>query len=273
MEWSKIKNIIILILLAVNAFLLVQTVSREYKSAAYAEEARTGVVMVLAEEGIRMDGAALPDESRLSPMRAERDRESERMMAEELLGPCEKTGDRGPVTYRSTQGEAQFLSDGKFSVLFSGGGPALNGAAPVQHAAKLLAGLGYSCEVVGEDVTAHTVTVRQTLDGTPLFNCLSVLTYEGERLQSIRGQRLIGTPGQEEPCRTLSVATVLLRFLSGARDGGHVFSEIHSLTAGYEVTGSATGTARLEPVWRVVTNTKTFTVDGTDGTVKPAAPT
>ena len=48
MEWSKIKNIIILILLAVNVFLLVQTAQQERQSRKYLEESQSGAVEVLS---------------------------------------------------------------------------------------------------------------------------------------------------------------------------------------------------------------------------------
>ena len=52
MEWSKIKNIIIIILLTVNAFLLISVADREWKSAQYQEEARLGAVEVLRSNRI-----------------------------------------------------------------------------------------------------------------------------------------------------------------------------------------------------------------------------
>ena len=66
MEWSKIKNIVILLLALVNVFLLVLVVSQERRSVRYQEEARTEAVAVLAKNGFsagadpRRSGAASP---------------------------------------------------------------------------------------------------------------------------------------------------------------------------------------------------------------------
>ena len=86
MEWSKIKNIVLLMLLAVNLFLLVLVADQERKSAVYQEEARTGAVEILAAANIHMDMEALPPESRLHTMAVERDRTTEDTMAKALLG-------------------------------------------------------------------------------------------------------------------------------------------------------------------------------------------
>ena len=273
MEWSKIKNIILLMLLAVNLFLLVLVADQERKSAAYQEEARTGAVEILEKANIHMDPENLPPERDLHTMSVERDRTMEDAMAQALLGETSKSGDLGPVTYSGSWGEGQFLSDGKFSFTFAGEGLQAGQEDPEVHGQKLLEQAGYECQVLDirqqEDGTT-VVTVQQLWDGDPVFNSTSDLTYENGSLRSIRGQRLMGTPEPKAGTEPLDVATILLRFLSGVQDGGYVCSEIVGMTAGYEVTLSSTGSAALEPVWLIITNTVSFYVDGTDGTVRQA---
>lgn len=273
MEWSKIKNIVLLMLLAVNLFLLVLVADQERRSAAYQEEARTGAVEILAAAGIHVDPADLPPESGLHTMAVERDRAEEDAMAAALLGTSVKSGDVGPVTYSSERGEGQFLSDGKFSFSFYGDGVPLEEETPELHGQRLLETAGYDCRVLAcrtLESGAVLVTVGQLWDGAPVFNSMAELTYEGGSLRSIRGQRLMGAPEPKAGDEPLDVATVLLRFLSGVRDGGYVCSRIEDMTAGYEVTMSSTGSATLEPVWLITTNTVAFYVDGTDGTLRQA---
>lgn len=273
MEWSKIKNIVLLMLLAVNLFLLVLVADQERKSAAYQEEARTGAVEILAAANIHMDMEALPPESRLHTMAVERDRTTEDTMARALLGESVKSGDLGPVTYTGSYGEGQFLSDGKFSFTFDENSVPVGEKTPEEHGQQLLEKAGYPCQVLEsreqEDGTV-LVTVQQLWDGSPVFNSVAELSYVDSSLRSIRGQRLMGIPEPEAGSEPLDVATILLRFLSGVQDGGYVCSEIVSMTAGYEVTMSSTGSAALDPVWLITTNTVPFYVDGTDGTVRQA---
>ena len=44
MEWSKIKNIVLLILVCVNAFLLALVLLQQHKTAQFQEEASAGAV-------------------------------------------------------------------------------------------------------------------------------------------------------------------------------------------------------------------------------------
>ena len=61
MEWSKLKNIIILMLAAVNVMLLVLVLSRQWESRSYSENAREDAVAILWETGrIRVSGTRCP---------------------------------------------------------------------------------------------------------------------------------------------------------------------------------------------------------------------
>ena len=86
MQWSKIKNIVLLILLVVNVLLLAQVGYREMESARYRRQARDEAALLLAQSGIRVDAASLPEDPGLLPMRCERDSGAEAELAEALLG-------------------------------------------------------------------------------------------------------------------------------------------------------------------------------------------
>ena len=52
MEWSKLKNIILLLLVSVNAFLLILVGVQESRAARYEEDTRQAAVRVLEQSGI-----------------------------------------------------------------------------------------------------------------------------------------------------------------------------------------------------------------------------
>ena len=55
MEWRKLKNLIILILLVVNGFLLVLVAARSQEAAQYERSALEQTVQVLERGGIQVD--------------------------------------------------------------------------------------------------------------------------------------------------------------------------------------------------------------------------
>ena len=75
MEWPKLKNIIILILLLVNGFLLVLVVGRELQVARYERSALTQAGQILAQNGISVEEDLLYEAARSSliPLTVQRD--------------------------------------------------------------------------------------------------------------------------------------------------------------------------------------------------------
>ncbi len=67
MEWSKIKNIIILLLLLVNGFLLVLVGMRQGENRRYQQSALTQALQVLERSGIQVSQSGLEDAQGLSP--------------------------------------------------------------------------------------------------------------------------------------------------------------------------------------------------------------
>lgn len=123
-------------------------------------------------------------------------------------------------------------------------------------------------EYDGETVT---VTFFQNWEGTPVFSCEAVFSYQDGELRQIDAQRLSGTAQQAAGGETLlSTATVLIRFLAGINDGAvRVCTEIQDMTPGYQANLSRPVTY-LSPVWRITTDTGVYYMDGVTGEITPA---
>ena len=86
MEWSKIKNIVLLILVCVNAFLLALVLLQQHKTARFQEEASAGAVSALANSGIAFHLERVPRDMELAGLNFTQDRSGEQAAAEALLG-------------------------------------------------------------------------------------------------------------------------------------------------------------------------------------------
>ncbi len=108
MEWRKLKDLIILILLVVNGFLLVLVWARRDESVSYERSALERTVQVLENSGIEVDLSACAPADGLPPLSVERDVEREEALAWALLGeeagPADNRGG-GLYLYRGTLGE------------------------------------------------------------------------------------------------------------------------------------------------------------------------
>lgn len=273
MEWSKIKNIIILILALLNVFLLVLVGVREGRSARYQEEARSEAVEVLENSGIEFLPQRIPGDLSLPFWAVERERigESEDAMARALLGDVSKELQGGDIqaSYTSEKGQADFYSSGRFIFTFRAGALPLEGREPEQHAADCLEQLAFEGELLGVKTGEErtVVTFCQTWSGDPVFSCQAVFTYEDGALVSIDAQRLSGAAAQTDGEPLLSTASVLIRFLAGVNDGAvNVCTQLKEMTPGYQANLTRP-VSTLTPVWRIVTDTGVYYLDGVSGQI------
>lgn len=274
MEWSKLKNIVILILLLANLFLLAMAGVQERDSARYQEQALADAMTALERNGIRFAAEKVPDPMRLKSMTVQRDREEEENLAEALLGSCSVTDlGSGRYSYVSEAGNAEFRSNGNFSVVFTAGLPIAEGAeGESEHAMEIAAKFGMQAMVAQEDRQENNaaVVLYQMWQEVPIYSCRITMQYQDGKLCSISGQRLMGEPQADSSAEALiSVPTALLRALNGINRLGDICSEITGMAPGYQMTNPAEGT-RIDPVWYVITDTGAYQLNAVTGVLERA---
>lgn len=276
MEWRKLKNIIILILLLVNGFLLVLVAARWGESRRYERIALDGAVQVLANSGIRVEPDALSPAGALPPLTVERDLERELRMAQALLGKSTQAENRGGglYLYRNGGDELSIRAGGELSAALSGG-PVWAVKEPEHHAAGLLNKMGIDARQISllqEDGWTR-VRFRQLWNGAPVFSCEVEFSYDPDLcLRAIQGTLLpAGQAGTEEG-GALDLPTALLRFLDGVTATGDVCSAIRSMEPGYRASSAPlSGGVRLTAAWLVSTDTAGYYLDGATGALTRAA--
>ena len=119
MEWSKIKTIVLLMLVGVNACLLLLVGLRIGRGALYEDETRQAVVQVLERGGIAFELEQVPKDIDLPTLTVARDRDSEAEVSRVLLGEVTQTGESEVrPAYSGAGGTAEFSLNGSFTVGF-----------------------------------------------------------------------------------------------------------------------------------------------------------
>lgn len=270
MEWSKIKTIILLMLVGVNLFLLGLVGLRAGRGALYEDETRQAVVQVLERGGIAFAPDQVPRDIRLPTLTVTRDRDSEAEVSRILLGDVVQTGESEVrPTYTGQAGTAEFSLNGTFTVTFTQGRWQRQAGQSLEDASlNCLEQIGFQ-GVSGQSSTqgeVTTLTYFQAWDSAPLFSCRVALTWEGDTLTALAGSRLAGTVETSANQSLLSTPTVLMRFLASVSEGGWVCSRIEGMSAGYLASGSGRS-VQLTPVWRIRTDTGAYYVDAVTGSV------
>lgn len=273
MEWSKVKNIIILILLMLNAFLLVLVLGRQRAADQYARSAVTRAVQVLEQNGVKVSEDALGDASAPPELTVSRDLQAEQAIARALLGEDVRRADRsgGLYVYEGAGGSALFRASGEFEAELTPRSP--EGRSPAAHAAALLKQLGLEGELVGAPQAGESgeVVMLQKLNGVPVYSCRLVFRYDGQGLTALRGTLLAGQArSAPEQTQLLDLPNTLIRFLDGVLEQGSLCSAVTGLRPGYRLTQSFGAELHLAPAWLVSTDAGSYYLDGATGALEAA---
>lgn len=265
MEWSKIKTIILLMLLGVNLFLVILVTGREASSAQYQEAARSDAVALLLAQGIAVDENSLPAEMELSPLTVVRDGWGSVDVPGTLLGEL-NSGTAGEI-YQGSYGTARFSVDGTFSVALSAGAYPLGEASAEEVGEVALSALGFAFELLSWEEGSGVLLAQQLWDGNPIFSAQTSLRFVDDSLRELKGIYVTGEATAQQSQEPLTVATILLEFLAYLQETGTICREIQSVTAGYQLSAAQISPVYLTPTWQIVADGVTYEMDAVTGVV------
>lgn len=251
MRWTKIKNIILLLLVVVNLFLLALVGVRAWRTAQNDRQAQERMLRILENNGISFQPQTLPGPIGLTPQRLTAETMEQRQAAL-LVGEvtaAESMGTR--IIYRGTHGVLSVSSSGE-AVLDYFSDCTLT-EAEVWNA---LGELGLTFRETGRTQTREELTVEACLlwGDVPLPDETVRLTCNGGVPVTLTFRFLLGTAEpQAAASEPLSAATALLRLLDALNQQGYICSRIDRLYAGYVLSGA--GPFTLEPAWFVEIDT------------------
>lgn len=260
MEGSRLKNIVILILLLTNLCLLFFAVQRRYQEHNLQDRALDDVIRVMASKGIAVERSSVPDAGKLLPLTTARDVEKEKDLAQTLLGEnmTAQTSQAEVYRYSSGKGFLQFHSTGAFYGEFSAG--AFPAPSPQEDCLHLLEQLDIQAEFLNRE--GDTYVFRQRWKGVPLFSQqISLTVEEGSILSLTARQQLAGEPLPDSGRQTITTTTALMQILSGITTLGDVCSRVDGFLPGYKGTTSLSDPMILTPIWSVTTDTGSYQLD------------
>ena len=261
MEWRKLKNIILIILLALNLALAGLIGGPRLSAYARENQAQREAVLFLEQKGIGVSAELIPDGVEHQPLAARRNQHAEEEMARLLLGEDTNLELQGGEVYRyvSSKGVLQFHSDGSFWAELD------PKQFPVETdgrtaALAVLEQLNFTGEILTEG--EGFLTLRQCLDQGCLFNQQATVTWTETGVTGISpGRRLYGTPVADTGRESIDRATALIAFYNGLNRMGDVCRRIDRIEPGYISAASLDRVMTLTPVWRVTTDTGTYQLD------------
>ena len=238
MEWSRVKTILIALLLVVDA-ILGATVAAQYVQLRDAErDSLAGAAQLLRDAGLRFDEGMFSNMPvSLSMWTVPRDAAAEERAARALLGAAESEAAGGGITvFEGLKGRVTFRAGGIFEALRS------ISSTPVQSEADAFVEILRALNVPAEKGDAY-VTQRAP-DGAPIVNAR--LQYSAEDgTEAVTGLWIFADEQKETRLRATR-AELLLALRAVVPEQ----AEITACSAGYVAREERTG-MRLEPIWCV----------------------
>lgn len=272
MATSKIKNLLIYILLFVNLFLIGLLASDWLQTRQAERTALEAVQTILADSGIQMQ-SRMPENGAIKSYTVNRDLTREQTMATALLGGrvVQERQDGNIMYYRGENGEAKFRSTGYFEALLDNWAIPIKGST-VDTAQSVLRKMGlkgmFSPELSTQSGGMYTTVVMVCeYEGIPVENARVTFGFTSDFLVMISGTRLLDTQREDPTFQPLDGVTMLTRFLGIVNRNGYVCSELREIQPVYLAPDVSGG--KLTPLWRIETDAGTFYLNMTTGEEQP----
>lgn len=265
MDRFRLKNIIILILLLLNGFLLFSLAQRRAAERDAFRRTAEQLVALFQEDGMTLDPEAISQDAPPESVTLARDTTLEEQAAAFLLGEALSSSDQGGGIYHyaGAAGEALFRSSGGFEA----SGTLAEGDGVPDFCLDFCRAFSFAPPSIRLDEEGSGVfTAAAVYDKLPVVNCAVTFTVEEGVLTSVGGTLLpkSGTPAAaEEP---LSAAGALVAFQRLRRESAVVVSTVTETLLCYELQ-NAGAAMTLVPVWRIVTDTEDYYVSCRTGAV------
>lgn len=264
MQWDKVKNILIAILLTINLFLLGNLAVRGWQSHRRTSELEANLRTLVSARGMQLDTAfSFPEDITLPELSLDRSRADEEKVAAAMLGEhAERTEQEdGTVCFESDRGTLEWQADGNVQADYT-----LTESAPtsaseaLEQARRLCSRWGFQAEQADWTAEDTVVTLTGSVAGLPVHNRRLTLDFSaGDGSVSLVGLWSFGTPYTTANgiSITCSAADALLQFAAESGETG----TIESMTAGYRMQTDSSRRIRLTPTWKIDTETGVYLVD------------
>ncbi len=272
MAWSRVKNLLIVMLVAVNAFLIFVYGYTTWRENRYKEQLNQDLLAAAASLGITLEEEMTqPEVETLFPLQAYADEAADRTFAAGLLGPCEGARqENGAVVFETDRGALELQADGSFELSLL-----LSERVKTKHQAKaqvkkILQTMKQTGDApVFEEAAPDQdflVTVQLTASGMPVFN--AVLTFEFyQDLVIVTGRRVLHRLQQVRSEEIQELPGVLLSLIGYWEERNQSDKTVTGIELGYLAKNMNSTRMTILPVWHVSEENGDWYVSALDGSI------
>lgn len=260
MQWSRVKSILIVLLVVVDGLLACVLGTKTFASYQQHQQIMTHLRAVMASYDVKLaDDFQLPDAAMMPQLSIDRNRADEAAVAAALLGgsPKRSEGEQGSH-FAGEQGEVIWSETGELRADFTPQDYARPDKAEVKtRAESLLRGAGLLDGSTDWEVTGWTAKATFQTAVFPVFNRSLTVKFARKTVQ-IEGLWTFHTPYATKTS-VYSLYNPMDALLQFAQTG--LASRVDSIQPGLVLMNAAGNQFQLSPVWRIQTDTGTYDID------------
>lgn len=270
METYRLKNIVILILLLLNAFLLLLVAARYTAQLSASQELIGQTVALLEKNGIQIDDALLrEDQDHPTAYSVERSQAEEAAFAAAFLGSALSVRDAGGGTdlYTASGGTIAFRSNGSFSLSLTASDGAITyyddfirDYCPSYYRPE-------ETQRVGNLLTVSAVPYVKDL---PVYGAAIEFTFTNDVLTSAAGYYIPSAEGTAQSADSVSRCSAVVSLMDYCHAEGRICNTITGISTGYVLQSTVSVPLFLAPVYKIDTNMISYYVNCYTGYVLPA---
>ena len=269
METYRLKNIVILILLLLNLFLLGLIVHLRLQQRHTALALEQQLVRLYENNGISLPEELETGAPSLTPMTASRNLNEEGSLAAFLLDQAVEEEDQGGgiYTYTGIHGTVQLRSSGAFDFA-----PSIPPSVkdPEAFCEEFLETFGYRTLSSALSKGSGTFQAVRQAAGSDVYNCTVSLHFSDGKLISASGTWVSTAVTTALPQPAFTAADALNRFLGYRSESGAVCNAVTSVQCVYALQTPSPSAFQLSPQWQIETDTYLYYVDCATGEVQRA---
>ena len=255
MEWSRVKNILIVLLVIVNAFLFVMYLSTTVEDAKEDEAFVNHTVSVLSKNNIKIDGGIIPRKSPLlySAMTSVK---TEAQLEKKLVEKMDVTDVNSERIQDIATGESSFSCTFKTKVPESA-----DQALQIYAKAASNAGIEIDSPYVEEKNGGYIVRGWQKLMGVPVCNGMLILAIDGNGDGKFMGATVADDATTVETSAPHDICSVLVAAIDHLPPG-----EITGISRAYHYSLKGESIYYL-PVWKISMSDSYFFLSAMNGDI------
>ena len=264
MEWSKAKNILIVILLVVDIFLLGTYIFRAGEEKAEQETIRTEVCKVLEKQGINVSKSIIPLDSMEFDPATTGISEKKRGNIEGLLGNVRESVNDEYTTFSGERGTFMFSKD-SFSLVYESGKQIFGSENAKSLAKEIISALSVKTKeeeiICKKDDGGYKVIIPQIFSGIELFDCDVEIKISESGSVIASGSYICDGVINTYSDKILPASAVMLAFADAVKANGFTEVNVSDIRIGYMAKASDNKRLSLAPTLGIETDCGLFLVD------------